>query len=55
MVTPPPVREAAEDIRLAAILDDTAPAGLTVTALARALPWSSAEQEHRVQYRCDKT
>lgn len=40
---------------VAAILDATAPAGLTVTALARALPWSWAEQEHRVQYRCDKT
>src|SRR5262249_55270712 len=27
------------------LLDGTAPAGLTITALARALPWSWAEQE----------
>ena len=33
---------------VAAILDGTAPASLTVTALARALPWSWAEQERRV-------
>jgi site-specific DNA recombinase len=33
---------------VAAILDATAPAGLTVTALARALPWSWAEQERQV-------
>jgi len=30
------------------ILDGTAPAGLTITALARALPWSWAEQERRL-------
>jgi site-specific DNA recombinase len=29
------------------LLDGTAPAGLTITALARALPWSWAEQERR--------
>ena len=33
---------------VAAILDSTAPAGLTVTTLARALPWSWAEQERRL-------
>ena len=33
---------------VAAILDGTAPAGLTPTALARALPWSWAEQERQV-------
>jgi site-specific DNA recombinase len=33
---------------VAAILDATAPAGLTVTALARALPWSWTEQERQV-------
>ena len=33
---------------IAAILDGTAPAGLTATALARALPWSWAEQERQV-------
>jgi site-specific DNA recombinase len=33
---------------VAAILDGTAPAGLTVTTLARALPWSWAEQERRL-------
>ena len=32
---------------VAAILDGTAPAGITVTALARALPWCWAEQEQR--------
>jgi hypothetical protein len=30
------------------ILDGTAPTGLTITALARALPWSWAEQERRL-------
>jgi DNA invertase Pin-like site-specific DNA recombinase len=34
---------------LAAILDGTAPAGLTATALARALPWCWAEQERQVR------
>jgi hypothetical protein len=33
---------------VAAILDATAPAGLTVTALAHALPWSWAEQEQQI-------
>ena len=33
---------------VAAILDGTAPAGITVTALARALPWCWAEQERQV-------
>ena len=33
---------------VAALLDGTAPAGLTVTALARALPCSWAEQERRL-------
>ena len=33
---------------LANILDGTAPAGLTITALARARPWSWAEQERRL-------
>jgi DNA invertase Pin-like site-specific DNA recombinase len=35
------------------LLDGTAPAGLTVTALARALPWSWAEQERRIGLHCD--
>jgi site-specific DNA recombinase len=30
------------------LLDGTAPTGLTITALARALPWSWAEQERRL-------
>jgi site-specific DNA recombinase len=30
------------------LLDGTAPAGVTITALARALPWSWAEQEQRL-------
>ena len=30
------------------LLDGTAPAGLTITTLARALPWSWAEQERRL-------
>jgi site-specific DNA recombinase len=32
---------------VSALLEGTAPAGLTITALARALPWSWAEQERR--------
>jgi hypothetical protein len=36
------------------ILDGTAPAGLTITALARALPWSWAEQERRHGLPCDQ-
>ena len=36
------------------LLDGTAPAGLTVTALARALPWSWAEQERRLGLLCDQ-
>jgi site-specific DNA recombinase len=35
------------------LLDGTAPAGLTITALARALPWSWAEQEQRLGLHCD--
>ncbi len=34
---------------LSALLDGTAPANLTATTLARALPWSWAEQERRVE------
>jgi site-specific DNA recombinase len=37
------------------ILDGTAPAGLTITTLARALPWSWAEQERRLGLPCDAT
>jgi site-specific DNA recombinase len=33
---------------VAGLLEGTAPAGLTITALARALPWSWAEQERRL-------
>ena len=33
---------------VSALLDGTAPTGLTITALARALPWSWAEQERRL-------
>ena len=33
---------------ISGLLDGTAPAGLTITALARALPWSWAEQERRL-------
>jgi DNA invertase Pin-like site-specific DNA recombinase len=36
------------------LLDGTAPAGLTLTALARALPWSWAEQERRLGLPCDQ-
>ena len=35
------------------LLDGTAPAGLTITALARALPWSWADQERRLGLHCD--
>ena len=35
------------------LLDGTAPAGLTITALARALPWSWAEQQRRLGLHCD--
>ena len=35
------------------LLDGTAPAGLTITALARALPCSWAEQERRVGLHSD--
>jgi DNA invertase Pin-like site-specific DNA recombinase len=35
------------------LLDGTAPAGLTITALARATPWSWAEQERRLGLHCD--
>ena len=36
------------------LLDGTAPAGLTITTLARALPWSWAEQERRLGLPCDQ-
>jgi hypothetical protein len=35
------------------LLDGSAPAGLTITALARALPWSWAEQQRRLGLHCD--
>jgi site-specific DNA recombinase len=35
------------------LLDGTAPASLTITALARGLSWSWAEQERRLGLRCD--
>jgi site-specific DNA recombinase len=35
------------------LLDGTAPAGLTITALARMLPWSWAEQERRLGLHCE--
>jgi site-specific DNA recombinase len=38
---------------VSALLDGTAPASLTITALARALPWSWAEQERRLGLHCD--
>jgi site-specific DNA recombinase len=38
---------------VSALLDGTAPAGLTITALARALPCSWAGQERRLGLRCD--
>jgi site-specific DNA recombinase len=34
------------------LLEGTAPAGLTITALARMLPWSWAEQERRLGLHC---
>jgi site-specific DNA recombinase len=40
---------------VSALLDGTAPADLTITALARALPWSWAEQERRLGLPCDQT
>ena len=33
---------------ISGLLDGTAPAGLTIATLARALPWSWAEQERRL-------
>jgi site-specific DNA recombinase len=39
---------------VSSILDGTAPAGLTITALAGALPWSWAEQERRLALPCDE-
>jgi site-specific DNA recombinase len=38
---------------VAGLLDGTAPADLTITALARALPWSWAEQERRLGLHCN--
>jgi site-specific DNA recombinase len=38
---------------VSALLEGTAPAGVTITALARALPWSWAEQERRLGVHCD--
>jgi site-specific DNA recombinase len=38
---------------VSALLDGTAPASLTITALARALPWSWAEQERRLGLHSD--
>jgi site-specific DNA recombinase len=38
---------------VSALLDGTAPASLTITALARALPWSWAEQEGGLGLHCD--
>jgi site-specific DNA recombinase len=35
---------------VSALLEGTAPAGLTITALARTLPWSWAEQERRAPW-----
>ena len=35
------------------LLDGTVPAGLTITALARTLPWFWAEQERRLGLPCD--
>jgi site-specific DNA recombinase len=40
---------------VSALLDGTAPADLTITALARALPWSWAEQEQRLGLPCDQS
>jgi site-specific DNA recombinase len=36
------------------LLDGTAPADLTITGLARALPWSWAKQERRLALPCDQ-
>jgi hypothetical protein len=36
------------------LLDGTAPADLTITGLARALPWSWAKQERRLGLPCDQ-
>jgi site-specific DNA recombinase len=38
---------------VSALLDGTAPAGLTIKAFARALPWSWAEQERHLGLHCD--
>jgi site-specific DNA recombinase len=38
---------------VSSLLDGTAPAGLTITALARALPWSWVEQERRLGLHSD--
>jgi hypothetical protein len=38
---------------VSALLDGTAPASLTITALARALPYSWTEQEQRLGLHCD--
>jgi DNA invertase Pin-like site-specific DNA recombinase len=38
---------------VSALLDGTAPAGLTITALARGLPWSWVEQQRRLGLNCD--
>jgi site-specific DNA recombinase len=40
---------------VSALLDGTAPADLTITALARGLPWSWAEQERRLGLPCDQS
>jgi hypothetical protein len=39
---------------VSSILEGTAPAGLTITALARALSWSWAEQERRLVLPCNE-
>jgi hypothetical protein len=39
---------------VSSLLDGTAPAGLTITVLARALPWCWAEQERRLGLPCDQ-
>jgi site-specific DNA recombinase len=38
---------------VSSLLDGTAPVGLTITAFARALPWSWAEQARRLGLHCD--
>jgi site-specific DNA recombinase len=40
---------------VSAVLDGTAPADLTMTALVCALPWSWPEQERRLGLPCDQT